>query len=47
MKKVIILALIGSIVFCSCRSTQQKYGCGGGVNKRMTWDKMERHINRP
>ena len=49
--KVLFISIAGAallIVFMgSCRSSQQKYGCGGGVNKRMTWDRMERHINRP
>lgn len=45
MKKIIILSLVSVILVSSCSSS--KYGCGGGVNKRMKWSKLERHINRP
>ena len=44
--KVVVLVVLVSIVTTSC-SSSRKYGCGGGVNPRMTWDRMVDHINRP
>jgi len=47
-KTLIVSAIVVTIViaFSSC-SSSRKYGCGGGVNKRMTWNRMVDHINRP
>ena len=45
MKKPIIGIIIISML-ASCGSSK-KYGCGNGVNPRMTWDRMVDHINRP
>ena len=44
---LLIMAAVSIILFASSCSSSRKYGCGGGVNKRMTFDRMERHINRP
>ena len=44
---LLVAALVTIVLFASSCSSSRKYGCGGGVNKRMTWEKMERRINRP
>ena len=44
---LLMAALVTIVLFASSCSSSRKYGCGGGVNKRMTWEKMERRINRP
>ena len=44
---LLLTAAIAVVILASSCSSSRKYGCGGGVNKRMTFDRMERHINRP
>ena len=44
---LLMAALVTIVLFASSCSSSRKYGCGGGVNKRMTWERMERRINRP
>jgi hypothetical protein len=44
---LLLLAAVSIVILVSSCSSSRKYGCGGGVNKRMTWERMERRINRP
>jgi hypothetical protein len=44
---LLIVVAVAIVILASSCSSSRKYGCGGGVNKRMTWEKMERRINRP
>ena len=42
---VLTITVVVILFFSSCSSS--KYGCGNGVNPRMTWNKMVYRINRP
>jgi hypothetical protein len=44
---LMLIAAVSIVILASSCGSSRKYGCGGGVNKRMTWEKMERRINRP
>ena len=44
---LLLTGLVVALIVASSCNSSRKYGCGSGYNKRMTWDKMERHINRP
>lgn len=44
---LLLTAATAIIILASSCSSSRKYGCGSGFNKRMTFEKLERRINRP
>ena len=44
---MITAAVICMLIFALTSCSAGKYGCGTGVNPRMTWDRMVNRINRP
>jgi hypothetical protein len=44
---LLILVAVSIVILASSCGSSRKYGCGGGVNKRMTWNRMVDRINRP
>ncbi len=44
---LLLTGLVVALVVASSCNSSRKYGCGSGYNKRMTFEKLERRINRP